>query len=120
MSEASIIPTDYPTQRSAVNEQRRFALPNSISKPLLALAGYGDPIVTGITAGILAFIGLTVAYVFYVQVFYVGMWGGPFLCSTSFSIPRASAEAGVLPVCQHPDQGWDGQFYYHQSNDPFL
>lgn len=74
----------------------------------------------GIVSGGSCLLVLLVLYSAFVGRFFYGVSSGPFLMSTSFGLPAATVEAGVWPAYDHPVCGWDGQFYYHQSNDPFL
>lgn len=75
---------------------------------------------TAVLCGTACFVALLCGYVIFVHHFFYGLWSGPFLMSTTFGIPSAAVEAGILPTYEHPVAGWDGQCYYHQSNDPFL
>jgi hypothetical protein len=114
-------PGAFPPDATRTHDHRpSFAVGRVLSGILKFFTGYAPPVPAGIAAGLLCFGFLTIWYALYVHYFFLGMWGGPFLFSTCFGIPPATAEAGVVPVCEDPIQGWDGQFYYHQSNDPFL
>lgn len=70
-------------------------------------------------AAIACGLGLFVAYVASVDRYFYGCFGGPFLMSELFGVPAPTAAAGILPVYRW-EGGWDGQFHYHQSNDPFI
>lgn len=70
-------------------------------------------------AAIVCWLGLVIAYVASVDRYFFGCPGGPFLMSELFGVPAATAAAGILPVYRW-EAGWDGQFHYHQSNDPFI
>jgi hypothetical protein len=48
-----------------------------------------------------------------------GNYAGAFMFAKLFGIPEAEREAGITPVL-FQDPGWDGQFYYHLSNDPLV
>ncbi len=58
-------------------------------------------------------------FVSWVHYFYAGNVGGPLWISTLFGVSQASFDAGARPVYFAPAAGWDGQFYFTQSNDPF-
>lgn len=45
---------------------------------------------------------------------------GSFLPSSLWNVTQAERDADWLPVYSKPDSGWDGQFYFRQSTDPFL
>ena len=51
-----------------------------------------------------------------------GDFSGPLLISAHFQVPERAQEAGIRPTVPKTmgGRGWDGQFYYHMSNDPFL
>ncbi len=61
-----------------------------------------------------------VVFAAWVHYFYAGSYSGPLWISTFFGISQQSLAAGARPVFEAPMAGWDGQFYYTQSNDPFL
>ena len=56
----------------------------------------------------------------WVHYYYAGVYSGPLWISTYFGISEQSIAAGARPVFEAPMAGWDGQFYYTQSNDPLL
>ena len=56
----------------------------------------------------------------WVHYFYAGHYGGPLNISMLFGISDASLEAGARPIYDKGIGGWDGQFYYTQSNDLFI
>lgn len=56
----------------------------------------------------------------WVHYYYAGNYSGPLLISTMFGIPDAARDSGAAPVYEYPVAGWDGQFYYNQSNDPLM
>ncbi len=64
---------------------------------------------------------LTTGFIFvaWVHYFYAGNVGGPLWISTLFGVSQSSFDAGARPVYFAPAAGWDGQFYFTQSNDPF-
>jgi hypothetical protein len=75
---------------------------------------------TGFICAVSCYLTLQFLFCCYVHYFFGGNYAGPLLISTTFGVPAAEAEAGILPVIYDPIGGWDGQFYYFQSNDPFL
>ena len=70
-------------------------------------------------AALVCWLTLIVAYVAMVDRFFYGCPAGPFLMSELFGVPSTTAATGILPVYRW-EAGWDGQFHYHQSNDPFM
>lgn len=63
-----------------------------------------------------AIIGTLLAYaVLFIAAYnkYCGQWGGMILPGYHFGVPEQLAEKGYLP---NQEIGWDGQFYYLQSN----
>jgi hypothetical protein len=70
-------------------------------------------------AALVCWFALIIAYIATVDRCFYGCPAGPFLMSEVFGVPPSTAAAGVLPVYRW-EAGWDGQFHYHQSNDPFM
>lgn len=66
-------------------------------------------LVTAITGTLLAYGILWLA----AQARYCGEWSGMLLPGYQFGVPERLFEKGVVPNCE---VGWDGQFYYLQSN----
>jgi len=56
----------------------------------------------------------------WVHFYFAGNYSGPLLISNMFGVSEKSASAGAKPVYDYPVAGWDGQFYYTQSNDPLI
>lgn len=56
----------------------------------------------------------------WVHYYYAGEYAGPLMISTLFGVSEPAMSIGVRPIYERPITGWDGQFYYTQSNDPFL
>jgi hypothetical protein len=67
-----------------------------------------------------AFALLFTAFTAWVHHTYAGHFDGPFHASHLFGLPDAELAAGLRPVYPYSSSGWDGQFYYHLANDPFL
>ncbi len=74
----------------------------------------------GVGAGVAYFILIFLLFGAWVHYFYAGSYSGPLWISTFFGITDKSLEAGARPVFHDDMPGWDGQFYYTQSNDPLL
>jgi hypothetical protein len=53
-----------------------------------------------------------------VHYFFSGDYAGVLMPGQPFGVPEREAAAGMKAVTVDP--GWDGQFYYYLSNDPFL
>ncbi len=70
--------------------------------------------------GITCFFVLLVSYAVYVHFNYGGFPHATFLPSTRWGITQFERDAGWEPVYAAPGAGWDGQFYFRQSTDPFL
>src|SRR5947209_5391418 len=77
---------------------------------------FEQPARAGVIAGAACFVALLFTFSAWVHHCYEGHYFGPFLTSNWFGVPAAEAAAGVQPVVP-TDPGWDGQFYYFQSND---
>jgi hypothetical protein len=60
------------------------------------------------------------AFCCWVHYFYAGNFSGPLMISEMFGVSEVSRQAGAQPIYDEITPGWDGQFYYTQSNDPFL
>jgi hypothetical protein len=71
-------------------------------------------------AAVAYFILIFLLFGAWVHYYYAGSYSGPLWISTFFGITDKSLEAGARPVFQDTMAGWDGQFYYTQSNDPLL
>lgn len=78
------------------------------------------PPAVGLAAGAAAFAVLLVAFRVWVHYSFGGCEYGPFLTTEKFGVPSLERSAGVRPVCYEGQMGWDGQYYYFQSNDPFM
>ena len=90
----------------------------SISLPKLANAS--RPVVVSIFLGLGTFLLLVFGNGIYVHYNFGGEYYGPFLYSELWGVTPAEEAMGMLPVYAAPGAGWDGQFYYRQSIDPFL
>lgn len=76
--------------------------------------------VLGGSAAVAYFAVVFLVFGAWVHYYYAGSYSGPLWISTFFGISDKSVEAGASVVFKAPVAGWDGQFYYTQSNDPFL
>lgn len=70
--------------------------------------------------GFAYFVAIHFFFSVWVNYFYAGHYAGPLMISTMFGVSETAQEIGVSPIYKSPIAGWDGQFYYTQSNDPFL
>ncbi len=70
----------------------------------------------GVWHAVLFFLGLYIAITVYAFHGFQGNWWGFFLPGRQFGVPEREVAQGIRPVCE---VGWDGQFYYYQSNDPW-
>ena len=62
------------------------------------------------------FVALYIAITVYVFHGFQGNWWGTVFPGRLFGVPAREIAQGLRPVCE---VGWDGQFYYYQSNDPW-
>src|SRR5262245_56447537 len=76
------------------------------------------PARTAVFAAAAAFALLQCLLAIWVHSRFEGKYHGPFLISTMFGVPAVEAAHDIRPVVAAPDQGWDGQFYYHAACDP--
>ncbi len=114
-------PTNAYEPRTLIRQVRSFglALRRIVHRPSALLAQ--RPVRCGVIASMTCFAILWSLFCIWVHYCYEGYYYGPFLISEHFHMPRQAAESGIKPVVSHEDGfGWDGQFYYHQSNDLFL
>lgn len=70
--------------------------------------------------GMTCFALVLVAYSTYVHYYYGGLPHSSFFPSTMWGTTQFERDAGWGPIYAPPDAGWDGQFYFRQSTDPFL
>ena len=72
-------------------------------------------------AGVAVFVIFQLMMIGWVHFAFEGRYHGPFLASEKFGISKAEVERGYFPVVprSQPHNGWDGQFYFRASLDPF-
>ena len=79
-----------------------------------------SPRIAALLIGGCTFIALTFAFQVWVHFCFEGYQYGPFLTSEYVGIPAKEANADIKVVCTREQVGWDGQYYYFVSNDPFM
>jgi hypothetical protein len=72
----------------------------------------------GVIFAIISFIVYSGLQSFYANHYYSGDYSSSLLISNIYGVPECEAAIGIEPGGFAT--GWDGQFYYHLSNDPFL
>lgn len=77
------------------------------------------PAVHGALAFLASFLLIQAAFVIHVHHDFEGKYHAPFLPAYHFGLPQVERDQGFRPVCGGKEFGWDGQFYYHMSHDPF-
>jgi len=78
-----------------------------------------SPARTGWFAGISAFVILWSAFCIWVHRSYEGYYHGPLLISAKFGVPE-SLPAELFSPVYIDESGWDGQFFYWMSTDPWI
>lgn len=113
------------TRQSALYRSRMLAAgaaaaPNATSEPFgssMIRAWRNRGLRSAVLFGVAAFLVLEVLFVAWVHYCFEGRFYGPLLPSPVFGVPQSAASLGVQPVVHRDSTGWDGQFYYYQSND---
>lgn len=93
------------------------------ARPALAALNANAPLRAGLLATAACYAVLQVLFCVHVHLNFEGNYAGPFLITKAFGVPADEAANGVQaiePVPGQPYIGWDAQFYYHVSNDPWM
>lgn len=109
---AAPVPESIPTPATA-------SRPDPQAAPLSLPWWRTTPAIHGAMAFVASFVLLQAAFVIHVHHDYEGKYHAPFLPAYHFGLPQVELDQGYLPVCGGKQVGWDGQFYYHMSHDPF-
>lgn len=86
--------------------------------------GAGEKLQTSIKVGAIAgglyFLIAAFCFAMWVHYCFAGFYSGPLMISSKFGPSEAGRAAGAEPIYPDSNHGWDGQFYYTQSNDPLM
>jgi hypothetical protein len=86
----------------------------------LARARTSAPVRVGLAFGLGGFAALWFGFQVFLHYSFEGYAYAPFLFSEWMPLPGEERAAGYAPVCFGDQAGWDGMYYFVESNDPFL